>query len=353
MASHQDFGATTEASTVAEAFSSQIANKVILITGVNAGGIGGSTTVALAAHSPKLLILSGRSQNKVEDVIEKVRSAHPHVKCRYLHLDLSSQKSVRAAGQEVLAYFDVPQIDILINNAGVMNLPERTLSEDGIEMQFATNHIGHFLFTNLILSKLKASASGSAKGATRVINVSSRGVRFSPVRFSDLDFTKPIDQLPESERPDLAVMKSSFFDIDMHGVYHGMVAYGQSKSANVLFSLSLTERLYDQYGILSFGLHPGGILTELSRYSDPAVLEAALDRYRAMGMVFKSLEQGAATTMVAALDPKLAPASKDGEGIYMEDCQVSKTAKWATDPVMAEKLWAVSEELVGEKFPSK
>ena len=232
-----------------------------------------------------------------------------------------------------------------------MNIPERTLSEDGIEMQFATNHIGHFLFTNLILSKLTASANASPKGTTRIVNVSSRGVRLSPVRFSDLNFTKTADELPESERPDFAVLKSSFLEIDHVDAYHGMVAYGQSKSANVLFSLSLTDSLYERYGIVSFGLHPGGILTELARYSDPAVIEAALDKYRSMGMVFKSLGQGAATTLVAALDPKLVPASKDGQGIYLDDCQVSDTAKWAMDPLAAKKLWSVSEELVGEKFP--
>jgi NAD(P)-dependent dehydrogenase (short-subunit alcohol dehydrogenase family) len=354
MANHEEFGAETEASTVAEAFSSQIANKVILITGVNAGGIGGSTTEALAAHSPKLLILSGRSQNKVEEVIAKVKLLHPDVNCRYLHLDLSSQRSVRAAAKEVLSYSDVPQIDILINNAGVMNIPDRTVSEDGIEMQFATNHIGHFLFTNLIVSKLIGSSKGSAKGAKRIVNVSSRGVRFSPVRFSDLNFTKAVDQLPESERPDLGTMKAFFYEIDMTGAYHGMVAYGQSKTANVLFSLSLTERLYSQHGIMSFGVHPGAILTELSRHSDPAATtEAALDRYRSMGMVFKTLAAGAATTLVAALDPKLPPADKGGKGVYMEDCQIAETKSWATDPVAAEKLWNVSEELVGEKFLSK
>jgi NAD(P)-dependent dehydrogenase (short-subunit alcohol dehydrogenase family) len=350
MASHEEFGAETEASTVAEAFSSQIANKVILITGVNAGGIGGSTAEALAAHSPKLLILSGRSQNKVEEVIEKARLLHPDVNCRYLHLDLSSQKSVRAAAKEVLSYSDVPQIDILINNAGIMNIPGRTLSEDGIEMQFATNHIGHFLFTNLIVSKLIASSKRSAKGATRIVNVSSRGVRFSPVRFSDLNFTKSVDQLPESERPDSGTLKTSFINIDMTGAYNGMVAYGQSKTANVLFSLSLTERLYAQHGIMSFGLHPGVILTELGRHSNPATLEAGLNRYRSMGMVFKTLAAGAATTLVAALDPKLPPTDKDGKGVYMEDCQIVETKSWATDPVAAEKLWSVSEELVSEKF---
>lgn len=353
MATHKEFGAETDASAVAEAFSSQIANKVILITGVNAGGIGGSTAEAIAEHSPKLLILSGRSKSKVDEVIGKVKSSHPHVDCRYLHLDLSSQKSVRAAAQEVESYTDVPQIDILINNAGIMNVPERILSEDGIEMQFATNHIGHFLFTNLILNKLIASANESAKGATRVINVSSRGVRFSPVRFSDINFTKPIDQLPESERPDPTILKDSFFEINMTGTYHGILAYGQSKSANVLFSLSLTNQLYEKYSILSFGLHPGVIPTELGRHSDPAAIKATLDRYRSAGMVFKTLEQGAATTLVAALDPDLRPASKDGKGVYMEDCQISDTARWATNPAAAEKLWTLSEELVGEKFLAK
>lgn len=350
MATHKEFGAETEASTVAEAFSSQIANKVILITGVNAGGIGGSTAEAIAAHSPKLLILSGRSQSKVDQVIGKIKSAHPHINCRYLHLDLSSQKSVRAAAQEVLSYTDVPQIDILINNAGIMNVPERTLSEDGIEMQFATNHIGHFLFANLILNKLIASANESAKGATRIINVSSGGVRYSPIRFSDINFTQPTDQLPESERPDPAVLKGNFVEINMTGPYHGLVAYGQSKSANVLFSLSLTNRLYERYGILSFGLHPGVILTELSRHTDPATIEAMIDKYRAAGMRFKTLEQGAATTLVAALDPDLRPASKDGKGVFMDNCQIGDTASWATDPAVAERLWTVSEELVGEKF---
>jgi NAD(P)-dependent dehydrogenase (short-subunit alcohol dehydrogenase family) len=350
MATHEEFGAETDASTVAEAFSSQIANKVILITGVNAGGIGGSTAEAIAAHSPKLLILSGRSQSKIDQVIGKVKSSHPHVNCRYLHLDLSSQKSVRAAAQEVQSYTDVPQIDILINNAGVMNVPERTLTEDGIEMQFATNHIGHFLFTNLILNKLIASANESAKGATRIVNVSSRGVRFSPVRFSDLNFTEPIDRLPQSERPLPAVLKDSVFDIDVTGSYSGMLAYGQSKSANVLFSLALTNRLYERYGILSFGLHPGVIPTELGRYHDPAMVEVLFDRIRSAGLVVKTLGQGAATSLVAALDPDLRPASKDGNGIFLADCQISDVESWATDPAVAEKLWTVSEELVGEKF---
>ena len=353
MATHKEFGAETDASTVAEAFSPQIANKVILITGVNAGGIGGSTAEAIAAHSPKLLILSGRSQSKIDQVIGKVKSSHPHVNCRYLHLDLSSQKSVRAAAQEVQSYPDVPQIDILINNAGVMNVPERTLTEDGIEMQFATNHIGHFLFTNLILNKLIASANELAKGATRIVNVSSRGVRFSPVRFSDLNFTEPIDRLPQSERPDPAVLKDSMFEINVTGSYHGMLAYGQSKSANVLFSLGLTNRLYERYGILSFGLHPGLIPTELARHHEPAMVEATLDRLRSAGLVVKTLGQGAATTLVASLDPDLRPASKDGKGVFMADCQISDIESWATDPAAAEKLWTVSEELVGEKFPAQ
>jgi NAD(P)-dependent dehydrogenase (short-subunit alcohol dehydrogenase family) len=129
-----------------------------------------------------------------------------------------------------------------------------------------------------------------------------------------------------------------------------MLAYGQSKSANVLFSLALTNRLYERYGILSFGLHPGLIPTELGRYHDPAMIEAMLNRLQSAGLVVKTLGQGAATSLVAALDPDLRPASKDGKGVFLADCQISDVESWATDPAAAEKLWTVSEELVGEKF---
>ena len=347
MATHADFGSETEATTVARVFSSQIAGKIILITGVNLGGIGGSTVEALAAHSPQMLILTGRSQAKVDEVIKKTQPLHPKVTYRFLHLDLSSQRSVRAAAQEVLSSSDIPQVDILINNAGVMDIQTRTLSEDGVEMQFATNHIGHFLFTNLILPKLIASSEKLPKGATRVVNVSSTGHQFSPVRFSDPNFTVPADRLPESEKPNYARMEELLMKTG--GVYIPFAAYGQSKTANILFSLALTRRLYSEHGILSFSLHPGSIPTELIRHSDTAHLDAVRKRF--MGIVMrKTLGMGAATTLVAALDPKLGPARETGEGVYLSDCQIIEPMNWARDPIATEKLWALSNDIVGETF---
>ncbi len=107
---------------------------------------------------------------------------------RALELDLSSQKAVREAAAEPLSWKDVPIIDILVNNAAVMNIPERTLSEDGIELQFAINHLGHSLFTCLIMPKLLKAAKGSPEGATRVINVTSLSPTVAAMRWSDIKF---------------------------------------------------------------------------------------------------------------------------------------------------------------------
>ena len=127
--------------------------------------------------------MTGRSKAKPSECAEELKSKFPSVDYRILELDLSSQASVKAAAAEVLSWSDVPKIDLLINNAGVMAIPERTLSPEGIEMHFATNHIGHFLFTNLIMPKLLASLNGP-----RVVNVSSGGHRFSDIRWDDLGF---------------------------------------------------------------------------------------------------------------------------------------------------------------------
>lgn len=126
---------------------------------------------------------------------------------RPLILDLSSQKAVRAAASELLSWSDVPTIDIIVNSAGIMCLPERTLSEDGVEMQFATNHVGHFLFTCLIMPKLiKASEANSARGATRIVNVTSLSPTWSRMRWSDTNFDKKNKDIPEEERPDYQVI---------------------------------------------------------------------------------------------------------------------------------------------------
>ena len=347
MTSRSDFHAKTTGIEVAATFASAVEGKVILITGVSPHGIGGATARALATQSPSLLIFTGRALEKVQAVIDELKTEFPAVSYRALHMDLSSQKSVRQAAKEVLAYPE--NIDILINNAGVMALPQRTLSEDGIELQFATNHIGHFLFTNLIMPKLVAAAKSSSPGSTRVINVSSSGHTLGPVRFSDYNFEKSKEELPEDELPSFDRLAA--LGVPVEGVYVPFVAYGQSKTANILFSLSLTQKFSDS-GIVSYGLHPGSIPTELQRNSDKKMLDEA--RKRAVQnsfLVVKTLDEGASTTLVAALDPALrnGPAL-DGKRVFLDNCQIGEPAPWASDPTAAAKLWALSEELVGQKF---
>jgi NAD(P)-dependent dehydrogenase (short-subunit alcohol dehydrogenase family) len=228
----------------------------VLITGVSPTSIGADTAYAFAAHQPKMIILASRTQNNIDCVANQIRSRHPSVPVDSLLLDLSSQKSVRAAASHLNS--QISQLDILINNAVIMAVPTRTLSEDGIELQFATNHLGHFLFTNLVLNKLcmAAKASGASPGATRVVMVSSNGHRFSPVRFHDWNFEqKPI---PVEEEPGVQAMIDRGMDppqFDENG-YDRFVAYGQSKTANILFALALRKRLATQ-GIQAVSVHPG------------------------------------------------------------------------------------------------
>jgi NAD(P)-dependent dehydrogenase (short-subunit alcohol dehydrogenase family) len=351
MASHPKFGFDTTAFEVADVFPDAIKGRTIIVTGVSHGGIGGATVKALAAHSPRLLICSGRNPDKVNAVIDELQETYPDVKYRFLNMDLSSQASVRNAAAEILGDDDVEAIDILINNAGVMDIQERTLSPDGIEMQFATNHIGPFLFTNLVMPKLiSAAAKTSPPSAnTRIINVSSLAYVFGPVRFSDYNFSKPLDQIPEAEWPQMDRLRQLGALEDNPAPYIPFAAYAQSKTASILYSLSLTAKLATKYNIISFALHPGSISTELQRNSDPQKLADL--RRRSGGMRIKTLESGASTTLVAALDPTLKAANvKDGSGLYLDNCQKGTLEPWAKDPEAAEKLWRLSEELVGQKF---
>eukprot|EP01112_Ceratiomyxa_fruticulosa_P015887 TRINITY_DN4743_c0_g1_i1.p1 TRINITY_DN4743_c0_g1~~TRINITY_DN4743_c0_g1_i1.p1 ORF type:complete len:211 (-),score=42.42 TRINITY_DN4743_c0_g1_i1:226-816(-) len=195
-----------------------------------------------------------------------------------------------------------------------MNVTSHTLSVDGIELHFATNHIGHFLFTNLILPKLKVAALKNPKGSTRIINLTSRGHSTSPFRFSDWNFEgKP---LAEEERANWQLLTRIFGAKETDG-YNPWVAYGQSKTANVLFSEYLYRNL-EKYGIVSLAVHPGLIKTEIGRHMN----EDAHEHLKAImkSIPHKTLEQGSSTTLVAAFDPKL-----DGKsGVYIEDFQKGK-----------------------------
>ncbi|KAJ4288137.1 hypothetical protein N0V90_012154 [Kalmusia sp. IMI 367209] len=335
----------TAATTVAATFPEAIKNRTILITGVNKSGLGYGTASAFATQSPSTIIITGRAPTKLQESLESLRAAYPAVNFKPLTLDLSSQKSVRQAAAEVLEWNDIPAIDIVVNNAGVMNIQERTFSVDGIEMHFATNHIGHFLFTNLIMSKILA---GKTK---RIINISSLGTFVSPIRASDLKWETPLGQIPEKEKPNVAMLKMARLFVDDETTYIPMGAYGMSKTANILYSVGLNTRLGDK-GVLSLALHPGEIMTELQRSTDLEWLEKTVEfRVKSGQPGFKTVDEGAATGLVAATDPKLGRPGADGKGTYLSDCQITEQVPpYSLDKAEADKLWEISEGIVGEKF---
>jgi NAD(P)-dependent dehydrogenase (short-subunit alcohol dehydrogenase family) len=294
--------------------------------------------------------------SKLQESIDAMKAKYPDVDYRPLHIDLSSQQSVRTAAAELLSWSDIPTIDILVNSAGIALLPERTLSVDGIEIIFATNHIGHFLFANLIMPKLIKAAEKSPKGSTRIINVSSGSPTLArQLRWSDMNFEKLNKDLPEGEQPNYDLQRGWGIQDPENKSYTPLEAYNMSKIANVLFGVGATNRLYEKYGILSLALHPGVIQTELGRNAQPEII-TAVNVLREKGYyTYRSLGAGASTTMVAALDPKLGPGeTKDGKenwGAFLSDCQICGDAQPLTvSSSEADKLWKYSEEVVKQKF---
>ncbi|KEF55108.1 uncharacterized protein A1O9_08761 [Exophiala aquamarina CBS 119918] len=352
---HPEYHADTEALEVAKAFPESIRGRTILVTGVNREGIGFATSEAFASQSPAHLIIAGRTPSKLQQSIEALKSAYPNVKYRALKLDLSNQKGVREAAAQVLSWNDVLAIDILVNSAGVMLIPERTLSEDGIEIHFATNHIGHFLFTNLILSKLIEAAKNKPKGIVRVINLSSSSPLSAGARWSDINFDKINKTLPQDEQPVYDALKAWGTAKPEEKTYIPREGYNQSKVANALFSIALNQKFYHKYGFLSLAVNPGVIAAELNRSSPPEVV-ATIQSWGKCGKIhIKKLGAGASTTLVAATDPQLGlPTSKNGRenyGAYLADCNISDEANSRARSITnAERLWNLLEGLVKEKF---
>lgn len=212
-------------------------------------GIGAATALNIASQSPGLLILASRTKARVEEVAAQIREKHPGAKVEIVLLDLGSQQSVRKAAAQVAALTD--RLDILINNAGIV-VTSRQATPEGIEQQFGTNHIGPFLFTNLLLPLLRKAAETNPPGATRIVSLSSAGHRLSPVRFSDYNFEgKPVPPEEDHFKP----LSGAFAKCTPDG-YNGIVAYAQSKTANILFALYLQKHL-SKHGITSYVLHPG------------------------------------------------------------------------------------------------
>jgi NAD(P)-dependent dehydrogenase (short-subunit alcohol dehydrogenase family) len=298
-----------------------LGGRVILVTGASSG-LGAESARALATRGASL-VLGGRDLAKTEAVAASIRAAVPGARVEVGELHLERPESVRAFASELLARH--PKLHVLLANAGVMACP-LTRTAEGFELQLATNHLGHFLLGALLAPALRAAAP------SRVVAVSSAGHGFSPVVFEDLHFER---------RP-----------------YDKWKAYGQSKTANILFAVELERRLAPR-GVHAFALHPGMILTELGRHMKAEDVELMRERARqreARGQSSrKTIPQGAATQLWAATAPEL----EGRGGLYLEDCQVSGVEPcpggigcqpWALDPAAAARLWSVSEALLGQGF---
>lgn len=177
------YNATTTADELVDAFSANIKGKVVLTTGPSPSSIGATFVESISRAQPALIILAGRNLDKLQATADAITTKiNPDVEIRLLYIDLGSLATVRAAAAQVNEWADVPHIDVVVNNAGIIGPTELTLSPDGFENHFATNHLGHFLFTNLIMDKILASKS------PRVVIVGSDGHRLSPIRWGDYNF---------------------------------------------------------------------------------------------------------------------------------------------------------------------
>jgi NAD(P)-dependent dehydrogenase (short-subunit alcohol dehydrogenase family) len=318
------FGATSTTDDVLAG--KDLSGKRVLVTGVSAG-LGIETARALAAHGAQV-VGAVRDLAKAERATNEVRAqAANGGGFELVELDLGSLKSVRACADALTAAGR--PFDVVISNAGVMRTPFGHTA-DGFETQFGTNHLGHFVLVNRIASLI-------APGG-RLVNLASSGHRYSDVDLDDPNF----ERTP----------------------YDPMIAYGRSKTANILFAVEF-DRRHKARGVRATAVHPGGIKTELDRHMAPGELESLVGQINAQlaaagqpPFQLKTIPQGAATSVWAAF---VAPAENAG-GRYCENCQVSELTEgpvspvspgvrpYALDPEHAKALWARSEEMVGESF---
>jgi len=321
------FGAT---STTDEVLSGvKLHGNRILVTGVSAG-IGVETARSLAARGAHV-VGAARDLTKAEKATAQIPkdAAANGGQFELIQLDLADLKSVRTCAGELAAKNE--PFDLVIANAGVMATPFGHTA-DGFETQFGTNHLGHFVFVNRIAPLMRTGS--------RLINLASSGHRFSNVDLEDPNF----ERTP----------------------YEPFVAYGRSKTANILFSVAFDER-HRQRGVRAAAVHPGGIYTELGRHMAPGQIEAMIEQMNKQlaeegkpPFQPKTIPQGAATSVWAGV---VAPAEDVG-GKYCENCHVGHVVAddfvisaisegvrgYALDSANAAALWKKSEEMVGESF---
>jgi NAD(P)-dependent dehydrogenase (short-subunit alcohol dehydrogenase family) len=301
-------GPTTTALEAIEGF--DLTGKVAVVTGASPNSIGLETARALVSAGATV-VLGLRDDVKARAAVDDLTATVPGARVEASKLDLASLDSVRAFAAAVLTRHT--DVDLLINNAGVMATPlERTT--EGFELQFGTNHLAHFLLTRELLPALLAG------DGARVINLSSAGHWMGGVNFDDVNY--------ESSE------------------YSPWPAYGQSKTANILFASEL-DRRYGDRGVHGYSVHPGTVRTDLDRHLDADGKAMVQRKIAKAGIIMKTPPQGASTTVVAATAGDL-PG-----GAYLDDCAVStQIAPYAQDADAAARLWTVSEQLVGETFPT-
>ncbi|KAJ7732173.1 NAD-P-binding protein [Mycena metata] len=333
------FTFATTAEEVATALSAEIRGKNVLITGTSLNGIGFETARVIAKHA-NLVIITGYNDQRLKLSEEAIKKEVPTVNIRRLNLDLGSLAGVRKAAAEVNTYSE--SIHVLIHNAAAA-IGSFKLTVDGLESQMATDHVGPFLLTKLLTPKLLASADASY--TPRVVFVSSGAHAFG----AGVDFNV-------IEKPDPKT-------------YNASVGYFQAKSANILTAIELSKRF--KGAINAYSLHPGVIFTNINQK------EESIPEMQALGILgpdglpnkekfdWKTIPQGAATyilivnrsvfvlmlfdsTVAAAFDPRIS----DKSGAYLDNSNVANesVAPHSSDPANAERLWTVTENIIGEKF---
>jgi NAD(P)-dependent dehydrogenase (short-subunit alcohol dehydrogenase family) len=287
--------------------------RIAVITGANTG-LGFETATALAARGAHV-VMAVRNLEKGKQAAARITEATPGAEVELQELDLSSLESVGSAAAELRSAHD--RIDLLINNAGVMYTPKST-TKDGFEMQFGTNHLGHFALTGLLLDRL-LPVEGS-----RVVTVSSLGHRIrAAIHFDDLQWERS---------------------------YSRVGAYGQAKLANLLFTYELQRRLAAGNTTVAVAAHPGGSKTELTRNMPRLVAMAT----RLVEPLFQDADLGALPQLRAATDPDVQGGQYFGPDGFQETRgypKVVASSAQSHDVALQRRLWAVSEELTGVVYP--
>ena len=293
-----------------------LSGQTVLVTG-GTSGLGRETARVMATHNADVII-TARTAEKGQAVCDELRAETGSDRISFGVLELGSLSSVRQFAEDFLSKH--PKLNILINNAGVMACPHEK-TEDGFELQFGSNHIGHFALAEQLVPALKNGAP------SRVVSLSSRGHIFAGIDFEDPNFeTRP---------------------------YHKWVSYGQAKTANALFAVEFNRR-YAAEGIEAFAVHPGVIMTDLMRHMDDADFELLNLRNTddAPTTPSKTIPQGAATSVWAATAPELSGKG----GAYLEDCSIATlnddpnapggVRSHAIDEEDGKRLWDLSVQLV-------